>query len=116
FVASFDVPEMLGRGDCSTAWNVANLATHHRTLALFGEQAQAEVWADPDALIAAGIAFAQGRGRRVDGGLMLSGTWNFCSAVNDSSWNLLACVVREGEKAVDWCYCLLRGDEYRIVD
>jgi len=51
-----------------------------------------------------------------DGGLMLSGTWNFCSAVNDSSWNLLACVVREGEKAVDWCYCLLRGDEYRIVD
>src|SRR5262245_18599169 len=38
FVASFDIPEMLARGDCSTAWNVANLSTHDRTLALFGAQ------------------------------------------------------------------------------
>jgi 3-hydroxy-9,10-secoandrosta-1,3,5(10)-triene-9,17-dione monooxygenase len=117
FVASVDIPEMLGRGDCSTAWNVANLATHHRTLALFNEQVQKEVWGDdPDTLIAAGIAYPQGRARRVDGGLMLSGTWNFCSAVNDSEWNMLACTVRDGDKAVDWCYCLLRRPEYEIVD
>jgi len=117
FVAWVDIPEMLGRGDCSMAWNVANLASHHRTLALFSAEAQEEVWGEnPDALIAAGIAYPQGRARRVDGGLVLSGTWNFCSAVNDSGWNMLACTVRDGDKPVDWRHCLLRRPEYEIVD
>jgi 3-hydroxy-9,10-secoandrosta-1,3,5(10)-triene-9,17-dione monooxygenase len=117
FAAWAEIPEMLGRGDCSTAWNVANLASHHRTLALFSKEAQDEVWNDnPDALIAAGIAYPQGRARKVDGGLMLSGTWNFCSAVNDSSWNMLACMVMEDGKPVDWVQCLLREGEYQIID
>ena len=32
FVAYFDIPEMLSRGDISTGWVVANLALHHRNL------------------------------------------------------------------------------------
>jgi 3-hydroxy-9,10-secoandrosta-1,3,5(10)-triene-9,17-dione monooxygenase len=117
FVASVDIPEMLARGDCSTAWNVANLASHHRTLALFSERAQREVWSEnPDALIAAAIAYPQGRARKADGGLVLSGTWNFCSAVKGAGWNTLACVVRDGEKSIDWCQCLLRSFEYEVID
>ena len=117
FAAWLEIPEMLGRGDCSTAWNVANLASHHRTLALFSKQAQDEVWNEnPDALIAAGIAYPQGRAKKVEGGLMLSGTWNFCSAVNDSTWNMLACMVIENDKPVDWVQCLLRDSEYEIID
>jgi 3-hydroxy-9,10-secoandrosta-1,3,5(10)-triene-9,17-dione monooxygenase len=117
FVAFVDIPEMLGRGDCSTAWNVANLASHHRTLALFSEQAQHEVWAEsPDALIASGIAYAQGRARTVDGGIVLSGFWNFCSGVNLSTWNILACTVRDGDKIVDYRQCLLRRSEYEVID
>jgi 3-hydroxy-9,10-secoandrosta-1,3,5(10)-triene-9,17-dione monooxygenase len=117
FVASVDIPEMLGRGDTSTAWNVANLASHHRTLALFSEKAQHEVWDDnPDALIAAGIAYQQGRARRVDGGVMLTGTWNFCSAVNGAGWNQLACMIMDGDKPIDWVQCLLSSDQYEIVD
>ncbi len=119
FASWVEIPEMLGRGDCSTAWNVANLASHHRTLALFSKQAQDEVWNEnPDALIAAGIAYPQGRGKKVDGGLMLSGTWNFCSAVTDSTWNMLACMVMDdaGAKSIDWVQCLLRKNEYQIID
>ena len=117
FATWVEIPEMLGRGDCSTAWNVANLVSHHRTLALFSKQAQDEVWnANPDALIAAGIAYPQGRAKKVEGGLMLSGTWNFCSAVNDSIWNMLACIVIENDKPVDWVQCLLRESEYAIID
>ena len=79
FATWVEIPEIIGRGDCSTAWNVANLVSHHRTLALFSKQAQDEVWNEnPDALIAAGIAYPQGRAKKVDGGLMISGTWNFC--------------------------------------
>ena len=56
FVAYFDIPEMLGRGDASTAWVVANLASHHRGLALWPLQPQEEIWSkSADMLIASGI-------------------------------------------------------------
>ena len=67
FVAILDIPHELARGCASTAWNVGNLGIHHWMLALYDERAQQEVWgANPDALIASGIAFPQGRGRRVE--------------------------------------------------
>lgn len=117
FVAAADIPEMLGRGDASVAWNVANIASHHRTLALFSEKAQRDVWENnPNAIIAAGIAYQQGRAQRVDGGLKLSGTWNFCSAVNSAKWNQLACIVRDSDKPVDWVQCLLESGQYEIID
>ena len=111
------VLDKLGQGDCSVAWNVANLTLHHRTLALFDAQAQREVWGqNPDAMIAAGIAYVQGRARRVDGGLVISGTWNFCSGVVGAQWNMLACVLKEDDKPVDWVQCILRDNEYQIID
>jgi len=131
--AIVDVVEVLGRGDASTAWTFANLASHHRQLALWDIRAQEEVWGeDPDALIASGIAFVQGRGERVDGGLLLTGEWGFSSGVEISGWNMLACIVREGDKQgdkqgnkpgdkpgdkpVDWCSCLVRSSDYTVVD
>jgi 3-hydroxy-9,10-secoandrosta-1,3,5(10)-triene-9,17-dione monooxygenase len=115
--AIVDLVEILGRGDASTAWTFANLASHHRQLALWSARAQQEIWgADPDALIASGVAYAQGRGQRVDGGLLLSGEWGFSSGVDVSQWNMLACVVREGDKAIDWCSCLVPASDYTVLD
>ena len=81
FVAYFDIPEMLARGDISIALGgrQSRLAT---TAASRGgsRKAQEEVWGEnPDAGIASGIAYQQGRGVPVDGGLVLSGEWNFSS-------------------------------------
>src|SRR5206468_1926027 len=74
FVALFDVPAEIARGCASTGWNVANLGVHHWMLALYDERAQEEVWSkNPDALIASGIAYPQGSGRRVDGGSRFPG-------------------------------------------
>src|SRR5260370_36503438 len=92
FIALFDIPAEIGRGCASTAWNVANLAAHHWLLALYDPRAQDEVWS-PDALIASGIAYAQGRGTRVGGGFSLSGFWNFSSGVDASGWDMLAPLV-----------------------
>jgi 3-hydroxy-9,10-secoandrosta-1,3,5(10)-triene-9,17-dione monooxygenase len=115
--AIVDIVEILGRADASTAWTFANLASHHRQLALWDIRAQEEVWGEnPDALIASGIAYVQGRGKRVDGGLLLSGQWGFSSGVDVSSWNMLYCVVREDDKPVDWCACLVPASDYTIVD
>jgi len=117
FVALFDVPAEVARGCASTGWNVANLGVHHWMLALYDERAQEEVWSkNPDAVIASGIAFPQGRGRRVDGGFVISGFWNFSSGVDPSDWNMLAVMVREGEKVVDHRMCLVPRSEYEIVD
>src|SRR5262245_54681065 len=43
FVAVFDIPEMLGRGDASASWTFTNLSAHHRLLALWDEKAQEEI-------------------------------------------------------------------------
>ena len=119
FIAYFDIPEMLARGDCSVGWNVANLSSHHRNVAHFCGEAQQEMWGEnPDCLISSGIAYFQGRGRPVDGGIRLSGRWSFCSGVDVSQWNMLGCQVREdrSEQILDYRYCMVRREDYEIID
>ena len=117
FVSYFDIPELLSRGDASMGWVVDNLASHHRSIAWFDPKAQQEVWgADPDAGIASGIAFPQGRGVPADGGIVLSGEWNFSSGTDHSDWSLLACIVRDGGEPIDYSFCLLHRSQYEVVD
>ena len=117
YVAYVDFPLELSRGDASAGWNLANLQIHHWMLGLYDERAQEEVWgANPDALIASGIAFPQGQGRRVDGGFVISGKWNFSSCVNIADWNMLAVTVKDGDKVVDHRMCLLHKSQYQVID
>jgi 3-hydroxy-9,10-secoandrosta-1,3,5(10)-triene-9,17-dione monooxygenase len=117
FVAYFDIPEIISRGDLSTGWVVANLGSHHRNLVWWPPKAQEEVWGDnPDAGIASGIAYQQGQGRYVDGGMVISGEWNFSSGTDHSDWSMLACIVREGDKPIDWSYGLIHRSEYEVID
>lgn len=117
YISYIDIPMALARGCASTSWCVVNLMIHNWMLALYDERAQAEVWgADPTVLIAAGIAFPQGRARKVDGGYVISGKWNFASGVHVSGWCMLAATVRDGDKAVDYRMCLLPKSEYQVVD
>ncbi len=117
FIAYVDFPLELARGCASTAWNLANLQIHHWMLAMYDERAQEEVWGrDPEAMIASGIAYPQGRGRKVDGGFEVSGRWNFSSCVNVADWNMLAVTVREAERVTDHRMCLLHKSQYEVVD
>lgn len=117
FIAYVDFPMELARGCASTGWNAANLQIHHWMLALYDERAQEEVWgADPQALIASGIAFSQGSGRKVEGGFLVSGRWNFSSCVNVAGWNMLAVTVKDGERAIDHRMCLLHKSQYEVID
>jgi len=121
FIAYVDFSEELARGCASTGWTAGNLLIHHWMLALYDERAQQEVWgSDPDAIIASGIAYPQGSGKRTAGGFTVSGRWNFSSGVNIAGWNMLACIVREGDgpaaKVVDHRMCLLPKSDYDIVD
>src|SRR3954466_1471428 len=98
FIAVVDIVAELARGCASTAWNVGNLGCHHWILAYYEPETQHEVWDEnPDALIASSIALAAGRGRKVDGGFVVSGRWPFSSGVDNSQWNMLAVTVYEGD-------------------
>ena len=111
------IPEQLGRACASTAWCVGNWAIHHWMLALYEEQAQCDIWdSDPDALIASGIAYPQGSAKAVDGGFVLSGHWNFSSGVDPSPWNMLAALLRDGDRVLDYLMCLVPKQDYEIVD
>jgi 3-hydroxy-9,10-secoandrosta-1,3,5(10)-triene-9,17-dione monooxygenase len=117
FVAYVDVAFELARGCASTSWNQVNLVIHHWLLALFDERAQADVWGEnPEALIAAAIAFPQGQGRRVENGFVISGRWNFSSSVDIAEWNMLAVTVRGRESIVDHRLCLVHKSEYEVID
>jgi 3-hydroxy-9,10-secoandrosta-1,3,5(10)-triene-9,17-dione monooxygenase len=117
FVAIFDIPAEIARGCPSTAWNVGNLATHHWMLGYWDPETQHEVWdANPDALIASSIALAAGRGRKVDGGFVVTGRWPFSSGVDNSDWNMLAVTVYDGDTAVDWQLCMVPKTDYEIID
>jgi 3-hydroxy-9,10-secoandrosta-1,3,5(10)-triene-9,17-dione monooxygenase len=117
YVSMVDLNDTLGQGDASSAWTFTNLGGHHRLLTLWPMECQEEVWGDdPDIGIASGIAYFQGRGRRVDGGLELSGKWGFSSGVDVSEWNMLACVVYDGDKPVDWVMSMVPRKDYEIID
>jgi 3-hydroxy-9,10-secoandrosta-1,3,5(10)-triene-9,17-dione monooxygenase len=119
FIAVVDIAAELARGCPSTAWNVGNLGCHHWILAYYEPETQHEIWDEnPDALIASSIALAAGRGRKVDGGFVVSGRWPFSSGVDNSQWNMLAVTVYgdDGQTPVDWRLCLVPRRDYRIID
>jgi 3-hydroxy-9,10-secoandrosta-1,3,5(10)-triene-9,17-dione monooxygenase len=117
FIAVVDIVAELARGCPSTAWNVGNLGCHHWILAYYEPETQHEVWdANPDVLIASSIALAAGRGRKVDGGFVVSGKWPFSSGVDNCDWNMLAVTIYEEDKAVDWRLCIVPKSDYKIID
>jgi 3-hydroxy-9,10-secoandrosta-1,3,5(10)-triene-9,17-dione monooxygenase len=119
FIAVVDIVAELARGCPSTAWNVGNLGCHHWILGYYEPATQHEVWDEnPDALIASSIALAAGRGRKVDGGFVVSGRWPFSSGVDNSQWNMLAVTVygEDGKVPVDWRLCLVPSTDYAILD
>src|ERR1051326_7854405 len=117
FVAVVDIVAELARGCPSTAWNVGNLGCHHWILGYYAPETQHEIWdANPDVLIASSIALAAGRGRKADGGFVVSGKWPFSSGVDNSDWNMLAVTVFEKDVPVDWRLCIVPKSDYRIID
>ena len=88
--ALLDVVLELSRGCASTAWVFSNLASHAWNIGQFELQAQHDIWdANPEALVATGLAFPCGKATPVAGGYRVSGRWPFGSGVDASDWMLV---------------------------
>lgn len=91
FPEILDVVRRLAHGCASSAWTLGFYTLHNWMLALFGEQAQNEVFADGPVLCPAPLA-PTGRGTPVDGGIRLTGRWSWATGVMDADWVLVGAI------------------------
>ncbi|WP_156753407.1 acyl-CoA dehydrogenase family protein [Actinokineospora pegani] len=79
----------IGRGCPSTAWVSMVYVSNSWLATLFPEQAQEEVFANPDARISGGFT-PSGHLTPVEGGYELTGAWRFNSGAKGAHWNITA--------------------------
>ncbi|WP_445170056.1 acyl-CoA dehydrogenase family protein [Mycolicibacterium sp. Dal123E01] len=85
FPAILQPVRRMAHGCASSAWTLGFYILHIWMLALFGEQAQDEVFADGPVLCPAPLA-PTGRGVPVDGGVRLSGRWSWATGIMAADW------------------------------
>lgn len=107
----------LARGCASTAWVTAQHVSHALMLSVWPEAAQQRLWGEtPLALVSGSLAAGAGRGRRVDGGYVLSGRWPWASGVNTCDWGIVAANTEEADGSVSNRHYLIPRADFTIVD
>ncbi len=91
FPEILSVVRQLAHGCTSSGWTLGFYTLHNWMLALFGEQAQDEVFADGPVLCPAPLA-PTGRGTPADGGIRLTGRWSWATGVMDADWVLVGAI------------------------
>ena len=108
------ITRTLARGCVSTAWCQFVWSEHNYLMTAYPERAQAEVWSNPEVLIA-GSLIPTAQAQRVDGGFRLSGHWSFASGCDAAKWLLLGATT-EGAGQPEALLCLLPRAEVEIID
>ena len=111
----YEVVRTLAAACGSTGWVASVVGVHPWQLALFPDQAQADVWGgDPGTLVSSSYA-PTGRLTRVQGGYEATGRWSFSSGCDHCSWVLLGAIVVDGEgRPTDFVTILVPRSDYRI--
>jgi alkylation response protein AidB-like acyl-CoA dehydrogenase len=91
FPEILEVVRLLAHGCTSSAWTLGFYTLHNWMLALFGEQAQDEVFADGPVLCPAPLA-PTGRAVPEDGGVRLTGRWSWATGVMDADWVMVGAI------------------------
>lgn len=87
-IETFEVTARLAEVDASVAWVLGVLSIHSFHLAMFSQEAQAEVWSkNSSSLISS--PYAPGLAKKVPGGYKLYGRWSFSSGGEHCDWTFL---------------------------
>jgi len=84
--------EEIARGDASAGWCVSIAATSSLLAAYLPPESRDQLFADPQG-IAAGIFAPHGRARAVDGGVIVSGRWAYCSGIMNAGVLFAGCFI-----------------------
>ncbi|MFT5389989.1 MAG: alkylation response protein AidB-like acyl-CoA dehydrogenase [Gammaproteobacteria bacterium] len=88
----------LAHGCAAASWVHMVCAAHTFVVGRFPQECQAEVFAEsPDVLIPGALA-PQGRTRKVSGGWVLDGRWQFGSGVEHGPWLLMGAMTEDGDE------------------
>jgi alkylation response protein AidB-like acyl-CoA dehydrogenase len=84
--------EEIARGDASAGWCVSIAATSSLLAAYLPAEDRGELFGDPRE-IAAGVWAPRGKGRPVDGGVVVSGRWAYCSGITQAAVFFAGCII-----------------------
>ncbi|MET0900575.1 MAG: acyl-CoA dehydrogenase family protein [Mycobacterium sp.] len=109
-----DPVRRMAHGCTSSAWTIGFYTLHNWMLALFGEQAQAEAFADRPFLAPAPLA-PTGRGLPAPGGIRLRGRWSWATGVMDGNWVIVGALCGTDD-AIYPALALLPAADVSVVD
>ncbi|WP_217558178.1 acyl-CoA dehydrogenase family protein [Streptomyces sp. GbtcB6] len=116
---SLECAETIARGDAATGWCVSIALTSSLLAAYLPAQGAAETLGHPGS-IAAGVWAPRAKARPVDGGVIVSGRWSFCSGITHANYFFGGCVLDDGRGDKDGAPTLravgIPTAELRIVD
>jgi len=117
FSTFLEANAVVGEACGSSAWVVALVNICNWLAGLYCDRAQQEVWgADPGARVC-GVLAPTAETRRVDGGMVVTGTWAYASGCLHSTWAVLGLpVVDEAGEQIDQGLALVPMSELRIED
>jgi alkylation response protein AidB-like acyl-CoA dehydrogenase len=88
--------EEIARGDASAGWCVSIAVTSSLLAAYLPAESRAELFDDPQG-IAAGVWAPRGKARPVDGGVLVSGRWAYCSGIAHAEVFFAGCIIDDGD-------------------
>lgn len=110
-----ELTEALGAANASAAWLVSITAGGTAVAKHGSERAQSEVFSSPDSRIAGGLA--PGTACRVDGGLLINGSWSYASGAPHADWAAIHAAVSGQDDGDTKSYlCLVPAAELRLRD
>lgn len=112
----YDVQKALAEGCMSTGWMYGVVGCHPYEIALFHEEAQAEVWGEDTSTLVSSSYQPVGKVTPVEGGFRLSGRWGFSTGSVHCKWVVLGALVPPAEPggAPDMRAFLLPRADYTI--
>ena len=84
--------EQIAEGDASAGWCVSIQITSSLLVAYLAPEARDELFGSGRG-IAAGVWAPRGKGRQVDGGVVVSGRWAFCSGITHADVMFAGCLI-----------------------
>jgi alkylation response protein AidB-like acyl-CoA dehydrogenase len=111
--------EEIARGDASTGWCVSIAITSSLLAAYLPDGQRNELFGNGHE-IAAGVWAPRGKARPVDGGVVVSGRWAFCSGISHSELMFAGCLIERGANTAGEkprpSVVALRTDDLEILD
>ena len=107
--------EEVARGDASAGWCVSIAATSSLLAAYLPDGTRADLFDTPER-IAAGVWAPRGKGRPVEGGVVVSGRWAYCSGITHAELFFAGCIVADDDADPRPSVIGIPRDELEVLD